>query len=336
MSTRGRTSAVRVALPWWDTTLRGDRDRDSWTELPAMRWLTARAARLRPAVVPWREWLLAGTGLDDGGAQRFAAGPCVRASVEPASVGDATWAVAQPVHLATAIDRLRMDTTHDLAVAAEEAVELISTLNAHLAGTGRELGLVTPDLWSLRCGEPVDCTSCEPADAVGRSVRDLMPGGRDGRSVRRLMNELQMLLHEHPVNERRAQRGARAVNSLWLWGFGRMPPSAPLSLPPLATDDAWLAGLWRYHGGALLETPADASGPSQPDVRIARARPPGHLPSEALARCDSDLLAGLRRALERGSLRALAIHTGERLVELDAWSRWRFWRRPAALEPVPA
>ena len=40
----------------------------------------------------------------------------------------------------------------------------------------------------------------------GHNVHDFMPAGRDGARVRSLMNEMQMLLHEHPVNERREQR----------------------------------------------------------------------------------------------------------------------------------
>ena len=41
------------------------------------------------------------------------------------------------------------------------------------------------------------------------------------------------------------------MNSLWLWGFGAaVEPRAPAQ-GALLTDDAWLAGLWRLHGGEV-------------------------------------------------------------------------------------
>jgi hypothetical protein len=36
------------------------------------------------------------------------------------------------------------------------------------------------------------------------------------------MNEIQMLLHDHPVNQAREARGERAINGLWCWGGGKL------------------------------------------------------------------------------------------------------------------
>jgi hypothetical protein len=36
-----------------------------------------------------------------------------------------------------------------------------------------------------------------------------------------MINEAQMLLHQHPRNEAREQEGRPAVNSIWVWGPGR-------------------------------------------------------------------------------------------------------------------
>ncbi|MFQ6707899.1 putative sulfate exporter family transporter, partial [Bordetella pertussis] len=38
------------------------------------------------------------------------------------------------------------------------------------------------------------------------------------RPWRRLLNEIQMVWYEHPVNEARAARGAAPINALWLYG----------------------------------------------------------------------------------------------------------------------
>jgi hypothetical protein len=44
---------------------------------------------------------------------------------------------------------------------------------------------------------------------------------------RRLQNELQMILHDHPVNEARLERGELSINSVWLYGCGSSKDIAP-------------------------------------------------------------------------------------------------------------
>ena len=43
-----------------------------------------------------------------------------------------------------------------------------------------------------------------------------LPSGQDLKRWQKLLTELQMLLHAHPVNHARIQRKARPINSLWL------------------------------------------------------------------------------------------------------------------------
>jgi hypothetical protein len=40
---------------------------------------------------------------------------------------------------------------------------------------------------------------------------------------RHAINEAQMVLHAHPVNQARQAAGQPVVNSLWPWGGGRLP-----------------------------------------------------------------------------------------------------------------
>ena len=57
--------------------------------------------------------------------------------------------------------------------------------------------------------------------AAGRPLRELLPQGADAPRWRRWQNEIQMLLHAHPVNQARASRGRAAATSVWFWGGGR-------------------------------------------------------------------------------------------------------------------
>jgi hypothetical protein len=88
---------------------------------------------------------------------------------------------------------------------------------------------------------------------IGRNVDRWLPAAREARLWRRLQNEAQMRLHEHPINLDREARGLPAINSLWLSGNGRVQP-LPAGLdvqvdprlrgPALAEDWAAWAKAW--------------------------------------------------------------------------------------------
>ena len=336
MTDRRDPSPLHVALPWWDEAVREQHDAGGESPRAAYAWLRSRAAREAPGPASWREWLLAATPLAPGSLGRCAAGPCLQALAGPDGAAPVACAVAQPVHFATAIDHLRLAPLHDLALEADESEALRCALNLHLAGEGLRLEPGPAGAWIVH-GARHACTSCDPLAAVGRDVRDHLPEGPEGREVRRLMNECQMLLHEHPVNLARARAGRSPINAVWLWGFGGPAPARALALPPLATDDPWLAGLWRLHGNRaeLL-----ATAPRVPDALpagglLALARPVAGALAEALCAADARVMQPLRSGVRDGRLRSLALHTGERTIALDAWSRLRFWRRAGALERRP-
>jgi hypothetical protein len=73
------------------------------------------------------------------------------------------------------------------------------------------------------------------------------------RLIRRLQNEVQMLLYPHALNDEREARGALTVNSFWLSGCGkfqaadttRVQVDDALRAPLLAEDWAGWAEAWR-------------------------------------------------------------------------------------------
>ena len=335
MNDAGDAHAVRLALPWLQESLHFACEAGQELQLPALEWLVGRASSRRQVATGWREWLLAGSGLGERALERFAAGPCVAAACGESRI-EGVWAVAQPVHLATAIDHLRLTPLEEVALTPAEAAALIATVNNHLAGTEFKLAYFAPGCWALQCRGQIECTAREPAEVVGRNVWDFMPAGRDGPAVRSLMNEIQMLLHEHPINDERVLCGRLPVNSLWLWGFGAVARPSTQLLPGLCTDDPWLAGLWRLNGGCSMAT-EDACRAFEPEFAITRLalvnRASGGAAAALLA-ADSGVLAAARSALASGRCAALQVLTGDTVFELDGRARWRFWRRPADLASV--
>jgi hypothetical protein len=185
--------------------------------------------------------------------------------------------------------------------------------------------------------QPLECTSVEPADALGRNLRDLMPAGRDGARVRSLVNEIQMLLHEHPVNSARLERRQPAINSVWLWGIGRLEKVMPVNLPTLYTDDAWLAGLWRLHGPAARSLEEFAGvGEAGTDTLVACASAPGGDAGTNLAFVEAACFAPAKTHLLRGSTAMISLLLGDRTFAVNSRARYRFWRRRRPLSEAPA
>jgi hypothetical protein len=50
-----------------------------------------------------------------------------------------------------------------------------------------------------------------------------MPRQPQAQALRRLQNEMQMLLYTHPINDARAAKGLPTINSFWISGTGDLP-----------------------------------------------------------------------------------------------------------------
>ncbi|MCJ7451344.1 MAG: hypothetical protein MUO39_02575 [Steroidobacteraceae bacterium] len=342
MIERGQ-NRLRVVLPWLEPALGAAAiEGRACARVPAAEWLLARGRSNPVQDIPWREWLLAPVAARTDLLRRCPAGPAGRAN----STGrppEGTWACARPVHLATAIEHLRL-APEDVEVQAGESSALLEDINRHLEGRGLRLhaqaGWVD---WQLECDEPIECGSVEPELAAGRSIRDLMPGGRDGARVRALMNEIQMLLHEHPVNQDRAGHGRPAINTLWLWGFGRFEETDEVSLPMLYTDDAWLSGIWRLNGmqSEPLDELAKGFDAGGGQVLVAGSRPPGDSLSgngliDALAQAERSCFAPALAALRSGIVSGVDLLLGGRAYAVERSARFKFWRRAHPLAGAPA
>ena len=328
-----RQVRLRLALPWLAEAVSAEAGEGAeMTRAPAAEWLLARGRPLSGNPGDWRGWLLDGADCPAGLLQRFPAGACVRA-LRHGSRPEGTWACARPVHLLTAIDHLQIAPAA-VALDEDESATLGRDLNGHFADRGFVFHAVGRDRdWALEC-PAVDCTSVEPAGLSGRNLRDLMPAGRDGAAIRSLTNEIQMLLHDHPVNVGRAAHGLPVVNALWLWGFGRAGDATNFEAPAIYTDDAWLAGLWKIHGAeakTIAELAAELASIDR-DALLGWSGLPASAPGEPIVEAERRCLAPARAALQSGTVDDLGMLLGERAFAVGRGLRLRFWRRGKSLE----
>lgn len=125
--------------------------------------------------------------------------------------------IVEPTHLRADRDRLLIAESEILQLNEEEANEIISAVNQHFAGEIK-LKLIKEDLWLLGTNLDLsDLVSYPIVDIIGENIDDYLPLGKSRMMLHKLMNEIQMLLFDHPVNKLRSEDGLLAVNSLWLW-----------------------------------------------------------------------------------------------------------------------
>ena len=160
------------------------------------------------------------------GILHAASADCPLAPVRLAALGidpgTAFWLAADPVTLVAGRDDVRLTGVVD-DLGANDTATLIAMLNAHFAADGIEFVAARPDAWFVRAPAPVALRTRPVAAVAGRMLRDLLPTGPDAGTWRRWQNEIQMLLHEHPVNNAREAEGKPPANSVWLYEGGAMP-----------------------------------------------------------------------------------------------------------------
>jgi hypothetical protein len=295
----------------------------------AAETLIARGRRKRKAPVAREAWLF----------ERFAARRQHDWPVAPYTLladggapGEGFWMRADPVHLSVGLDTLAL-AGDVLDVSRAEAEALATTLNGHF---GETLAFQTPfpERWYVGFPQAPDVHTTPPAAARGAALRDKLPAGAEATRFGALLNEVQMLLHEHPVNTEREARGAPAVNSVWFWGGGSLevPRARPFSIvladDPLARGLALAAGVparrLAGNAGILL--------PFLPDTGNALLV----LDASRGAELERDWFAPLLAALEGGRIGMLSLHLAgaDSLLEVEtARSDLRyFWRARKPLE----
>jgi hypothetical protein len=253
--------------------------------------------------------------------------------------GDAYWLRADPVHLQVMRDRIVLADNDSIVLSREEADALAGSIGGHFGADLNPLPL-HPQRWYLRFTQPPQLATTPLSVAVGRNIEPLLPQGGDAMRVRAQLNELQMLLHDHPVNQAREARGDLPVNSLWLWGGGRQPSTCAVSVPIYASNfQAQALGAFcntRVHplparlDAQLLET----DGIILLDA-LTRAGQYGDACGwrETMRQLEQDWFEPLRRMLNKIGPRGLRLldPVNGKALHLHARDAWRFWRRSRRL-----
>lgn len=144
------------------------------------------------------------------------------------------WGFLTPAHWEIGQARVSLRDPQELDLREDEARALLAAMQPFFTEDGLTLHYEQPLRW-LVSGEPLrSVVGAAPERVIGRDVAAWLPASP---LLRRLQNEMQMLLYTHAVSETRAERGAMAVNSFWLSGCGALaaPPASVQDLTVLDT-----------------------------------------------------------------------------------------------------
>ena len=250
---------------------------------------------------------------------------------------------ADPVHLRADIADLVLFDPGDAHVSVDEARALEETVNAALAPDGPFVDAAHPHRWYVALDAPARITTTPLSHAAGGQVSPAMPRGPDAPPWHRWMNEVQMALHDCPVNAARERYGAAPINSLWPWGGGSLPPAADTSLAQAWSEEVLVQGLALHAGIECRGLPEGAAewlqGAPRPGTHLVvfdalhRAAHRADIDSwrDALERLSRLWAAPLLEALDRGDISAVSMHDarGNRFATVGR-GRLR-WRRRGGL-----
>jgi hypothetical protein len=290
--------------------------------MPALKLLLPPLARIgRIPHLPL--WLARGDRLPDAGAGRdVAVRECfgfigtslptaaLTRSLDAHDAHDARgalWLRADPAFAMADAVTARLMACGDIGLSREESDELARALRPLFGDAGFPLEAMRPDRWYLRCPpESRLPIFADPRDVLGDDLMRHLPRGDNERQWRSLFNEVQVILHNHPVNARRLQRGQVPANSLWFWGAGRLPEWVRTRFGAVASGDPVVAALAQLAKIPVVDAQAAMS---ETDCDTL-------LDTTTLAEIDARRFSGIE----------LSFASGERVHYRHA-HRWRFWRR---------
>ena len=168
--------------------------------------------------------------------------------------GDAAWGQLTPVHLHVGSDAVSLSEPAALRLDEQTSRQLFDSVRPLFDTEGFTLHWAAPQQWLATHALFDGLVTASIDRVIGRNIDPWLPEQRSARLIRRLQNEVQMLLHTHPLNEAREAAGLPTVNSFWLSGCGRLPATtatvAPqvddrLREPALAEDWAAWCEAWQ-------------------------------------------------------------------------------------------
>lgn len=181
--------------------------------------------------------------------------------------GQDGWAWITPCHWTVHADHVAMADPAHMSLTAEDIDTLWRAMEPYFAEDGITLFAHAMDhsthSWLAHGAVFRDLPTASLDRVAGQAVDSWMPRQAQAKTLRRLQNEMQMLLYTHPLNDERTQYKLPSINSFWVSGTGSLAttpaPAAALSTnttlraAALKDDATQWAFAWHALDGSLLK-----------------------------------------------------------------------------------
>lgn len=239
--------------------------------------------------------------------------------------GDYFWLYADPVNLQLQRDHFSLNVPAPMPMTKAESTALCESLNQHFGEDGFVFCIGASGQWYLRQAVPSAIITSFPAQAVGRNIRNFLPQGASSEKWLGVLNEIQMLLHEHRVNRAREEQGEPVINSLWLSGAGSIPSQAHVSPKTIFANNPLAKGLALWTGSKAFPLSSNFTFSDNQEVLLVLDEM--HNP----AQWSEQMLAALRTGKVKQLTLDIFIQHQHVRAAVKRSDLLKFWRKPQPL-----
>jgi hypothetical protein len=189
-------------------------------------------------LLPWAAWSASVDG--------------VRGVRDAADSDERAWGLLTPCHWHLGTEQVSLIDPASLALGEAASRALFDAISSLFTSLGFTMHWGAPQRWYIAHQSLTELPCASLDRVIGRNIDRWLGADPRQRALRRLQGEVQMLLHDHPINEARQGQGLPPVNSVWLSGCGVAQAVAGpvpqvddrLRAPALADDWAAWAKAW--------------------------------------------------------------------------------------------
>ena len=156
------------------------------------------------------------------------------------------WLRADPVNLLIDLADIYMNGQKGMLITAEEMLSLAKTLQPVFATRNLQLQMPHPLRWYVGLPAATAFVGRSHQSIMGQSIRSYLATMNETQWLQ-LFTELQMVLHDAPVNASRIQLRQPEIDALWFFGAGQLPKNPPdLAETLFVSDAAVIKGLAQW------------------------------------------------------------------------------------------
>jgi hypothetical protein len=185
------------------------------------------------------------------GALPFAAQAAQADGIHPGDGTGLAWGLVTPAHWHLGTEQVSLVDPAALVLDEAASRALFSAVAPLFIAEGFAFTWGARERWYAAHESLAELATASLDRVIGRNVDRWLGSDPAVRRVRRLQAEVQMLLHDHPLNAERGKLGLLPVNSFWLSGCGVFQPArgdvrldTRLRAAALAEDWAAWAKAW--------------------------------------------------------------------------------------------